>query len=461
MLPVHEKKEAMMARTFTARYPGRCLECDDDIEAGQEVMYDSADRVIHVECEPDVRPTAKICPTCNLQEPCEHTEAPAPQISPAASAARLAKFTGGARPAPAPATMGIAEFFGQQPDANRAATDFFATPTPIRMVTLEEEIEAKVPRDRWDRPLILQADGSRKPYNRASSYGGQIEDNSNISRWQQQQVVRGIAMHPELLQNVPAVAKGDPWAELDKNTKTGLTRIAEQAQEYAGSNLKSALGTQIHAATEYIDLGDSLEDKLAEFDAIRRKLLIERANAYYRVIQDYGFRWEEIETFGVQDDLMVAGTMDRLGFVPFWPEHKNTVVDNKTSSSLDFAGVGFSVQLATYSRMKRYDIASETRSELEDVNPDKALIIHIGREMGSPVTLAEVDLVWGWQKATLARQILVARREGKGRVREIDERRLLLDSATDRDGLRELGGQIATWPSHLRDYANERWTLLR
>ncbi len=421
-----------MARTFTARYPGRCPECQNDISAGDEVTYSADDLVVHVECDnPAPARPAAICAVCNLQKPCGCEATTPERIS--------AVLTKGA---PAGAS-----FFADQQ-------------APVRLVTLEEEAEAKVPRDRYDRPLILQDDGSRQPYNRASSYGGQIEDSSNISRWQQQQVVRGIAMHPELLNAVPANATGDPWADLTSNEKKGLTRIADQAQEYAGSNLKSALGTQIHAATEYIDLGDSLEDKLAGFDPTRRALLIERANAYYRAVVDYGFQWTEIETFGVQDDLQVAGTMDRLGFVPFWPECRNTVVDNKTSSSLDFAGVGFSVQLATYSRMKRYDIATETRSELEDVNPDKALIIHIGRELHSPVTLASVDIEWGWQKAVLARQILVARREGKGRVAEIDERLLRLDGASTREELREMAPAIASWPDHLRARANERWAVL-
>lgn len=416
----------MMARTFYAKYPGKCPDCGEAIEQGAEVMYSADNKVVHALCgsSDPLTPTAAICPTCNLMKPCD---CPPAAVTPPSGAS----------------------FFEDQ-----------QSPPMPRLVTLEEETEAKVPRDRYDRPLILQPDGSRQPYNRASSYGGQIEDNSNISRWQQQQVVRGIAMHPELLNAVPANAKGDPWADLTSNEKKGLTRIAEQAQEYAGSSLKATLGTQIHAATEFIDLGDSLEDKLAEFDPVRRKLLIERANAYYRMVQDYGFRWQEIETFGVQDDLHVAGTMDRLGFVPFWPEHKNTVVDNKTSSSLDFAGVGFSVQLATYSRMKRYEIATETRSELEDVNPVKALIIHIGREWGSPVTLASVDIEWGWRHAVLARQIIVARREGKGRVAEMDERKLRLDGAESRDDLREMGAEIARWPQWLKDEANKRWAVL-
>jgi len=330
-----------------------------------------------------------------------------------------------------------------------------------RLATLEEEVEGKVERDRYDRPLIVQPDGSKLPYNRASSYGGQIEDDSNISRWKTQQVVRGMAMHPELIYRVPDVAKGDPWAELDSSTKKGLTRIADQAQEYAGSNLKSALGTQIHAATEYVDLGDQLEGKFDDLPKERRKLLMERADAYYQKIQDYGLRWDSVETFGVQDELHVAGTWDRRGFVPWWPEHQQTIGDVKTSSSLDFAGVGFSVQLATYAHMCEYVIETAERIPHDDMNLTHALIVHVDRHEGGPVTLATVDIAWGWSKAVLAREILVARREGKGRVAELDEREAVLLTATSRAELADMGADIARWPQWLKDKANERWAALR
>lgn len=414
-----------MARTFMAKYPGECPDCDGSIRPGDEVTYSADNKVVHVECSGDApAPVAVICPRCNLQKPCDCDE----EVRQMA-----AKVS----------------FFDDQ-----------QTPPMPRLATLEEEVEARVERDRYDRPLIVQRDGSKLPYNRASSYGGQIEDTGNISRWQQQQVVRGMAMHPELILRVPDVAKGDPWAELDSSTKKGLTRIADQAQEYAGSNLKSALGTQIHAATEYVDLGDSLDDKFADLPKERAKLLRERANAYYRKIQDYGLRWDSVETFGVQDELCVAGTWDRRGYVPWWPEHRQTIGDVKTSSSLDFAGVGFSVQLATYAHMDEYVIETAERIPHEDMNEQWALIVHVDRHEGGPVTLATVDITWGWSKARLAREILVARREGKGRVAELDEREAVLLTATSRDDLRELGSEIARWPQWLKDKANERWVVL-
>jgi hypothetical protein len=332
-----------------------------------------------------------------------------------------------------------------------------AAPRPD-YISREDEEEAKVPRDRWDRPMIAQPDGSKLPYNRASSFGGQIEDKSSISKWQLQQAVRGLAMHPELLNAVPDEAKGDPWAELDRRTKAALTRIADQAQEAAGSNLKSALGTDIHYATEIVDLGGSLERDLQGFEPGRRALLIERGNAYYRVTQDWGLRHDSVEQFIVNDEVQAAGTYDRRSFVPWWPEHRQTTVDVKTSSSLDFAGVGFSVQLSVYAHGVLYDPATEARAPHEDMNLRKALIIHVDRKQDGPVTLAEVDIEWGYRHARLAREIIVARREGRrGKVAELDEREVALLTAASQADLAEMADEIRAWPKHLREKANERW----
>lgn len=345
-----------------------------------------------------------------------------------------------------------------------AADDFLdgeAPAQPSLPPTLEEIAEEKIKRDQWGRPLIVQPDGSRLPYNRASSYGDQIEDKRNVEEWTRRQVVRGLKMRPELLNAVPdGPYLENPWADPEQRDKKALSRISDQAQEVAGSSLKSALGTQIHAATEYIDRGDNLETNLADLDPARRKWVIERANAYYRVVREFGFQYTAIEEFGVQDELQVAGTYDRRGWVPWWPEHKNTILDVKTSSSLDFAGIGFAVQFATYARMMAYDLDTAERTPHDDMNLKKALIIHVGREMGSHVTIAEVDIEFGWRHARLAREILVARREAKKGIREISEAEAAIYACSTRADLKELLGDGSGWAQSLRNLAVARWGAL-
>lgn len=103
-----------MARTFYAKYPGKCPECGEAIEQGAEVMYSTDNKVIHANCDssPSLTPTAVICPRCNLQKPCDCDE----EVRQMA-----AKVS----------------FFDDQQN-----------PPMARLATLEEEVESKVERDR-------------------------------------------------------------------------------------------------------------------------------------------------------------------------------------------------------------------------------------------------------------------------------------------------------------------------
>ncbi len=62
--------------TFTARCPGRCQECGDDIDTGDLLRYDADDRAVHAECATGLGPmptprTVEICPDCHLTTPCD------------------------------------------------------------------------------------------------------------------------------------------------------------------------------------------------------------------------------------------------------------------------------------------------------------------------------------------------------------------------------------------------------
>lgn len=468
---------------FTARYDGNCPDCHEDIVAGDSQLATYDGEYLHEECANRLK--------AEEQRDRRAGAAPAPSVSPEASAARLARYM---TPNPSPAAQtynppanangngaALAFFAAPNPapaaapvaiDPNVAAQTFFATPPETRYTTMEEEVEAKVERDRWDRPLIVQEDGSKKPYNRASSYGGQLDDKTNVEKWGKRQVVRGVAIAlrggraPAFLDAVPE-RLFDPWEDQDgeKGDKKLLDSLAERAQDMAGSNLKSQLGTDIHYATELIDLGESLDAGLRDFEPERRRVLAERADAYYKKIQEYRIRWDSVETFGVQDELEVAGTWDRRGYIPWWPQHAQVIGDVKTSSTMDFAGITYAVQLATYAHMKAYDIATATRTPHDDMNEKFALIVHVERFMGGAVELYPVNIDWGWRHAMLARQVIVARREGsrKGKdavISRLDDREALILSQPDRAGLKEIESEVMAMPKWLRDLAFRRWDEL-
>jgi hypothetical protein len=359
--------------------------------------------------------------------------------------------------------------------ANAAAAAFFEGTADVQRLhelTWETEREEAVPRDRWGRPLIIPPGGAGKPkaYSRASGFGKQIENTSSLEKWGKRQMLRAAAIDPTLIDRVPHDVQPDEekgiegsfprtrGGEISKKHRDVLNSLVEQADEVVGSQDKASLGTDIHAATEFIDRGDSLEDKLIAYDPERRALLIDRANAYYKVVKDYGFTFDSIEDFGVQDDVEVAGTWDRRGRVPFWREHSQVILDVKTSGSMDFAGIGFAVQLATYAHSCAYDLHTGTRTPHDDMDLERALIIHVDRNLGGPVELYPVDIETGWRYTGLVNDVIMARRVGDKAIdKNFDERKALVLMCATRRELEEMGDVIRTWPEHLRNFANSYW----
>jgi hypothetical protein len=459
---------------LTAKFDGKCPSCEEKIVAGVDEIEKAPDGAyVHADCLLDHRVSSALA----RSEPAK----PAGEWTPdgaKATSGLLARYAA-AGPAPAPVTMSAAEFFAAPgapapsaapADPNAAALEFFATPgdTSPSYVTKEEEADQKVERDQWDRPLILQPDGSKRPYNRASSYGGQLDDHSKVEEWAARQVVRGIAIAlragraPAFLDAIDE-RLFDPWEDQQSKDKKLLNSLVDRAQDMAGSNLKSQLGTDIHYATELVDLGESLDAGLRDFEPGRRKHLAERADAYWKKIQEYRIKWDSVETFGVQDELEVAGTWDRRGYVPWWPEHAQVIGDVKTSSTMDFAGITYAVQLATYAHMCAYDIATGTRTPHDDMNERWALIIHVERHMGGGVELYPVNVAWGWRHARLARQVIQARREGRSKapgravISRLDDREAAIMSAQTREELRALAPEAKTWPKWLREKAKKKF----
>lgn len=315
-------------------------------------------------------------------------------------------------------------------------------------VTLEQVEEGKIPRDQYDRPLIRPPGGGELiAYNRASSYGNKIEDMSNIEKWGKRQMIRGVTIDLDqwreewkatggnptssaIVHRVPHGAARTRGGEISTRDKKTLDALVLQADEAVGSQDKAALGTDIHYGTEVADLATmediaigkavslvDLGDHLTELSPFLR----ERATAYWKFCRENGLRMTSVERFGVEDQNLVAGTWDRTGQVRGWPfPDRQRILDVKTSGTMDFAGIGFAVQLAEYAHMDEYDGATETRTPHENMDLELALIIHVSRESEGGVSLHPVDIKMGWQYANLARQVIEARRAGTKLVAKDD-----------------------------------------
>lgn len=283
-----------------------------------------------------------------------------------------------------------------------------ANPTHRRQGDLPEEI----PRDRWGRPKIHPpgecsiCDGKGavrcsqgKPYTRASTLGGALEDQTNLGEWKKRVVAFGLARRRDL---ILAAASVPTWDGLDD--KKRLAEIAEQAMQAAEANAAATVGTAIHALADRLDKGEQIPDVGEDQYAL---------DAYADL--RHHFAVHAIEQFIVCDELETAGTFDRLlsplgvmtapdGTV-ITPEDR-LIDDLKTSATADYFGLKFAVQLAVYGHGVPYQHGVGRLPWPDGIAPrtDWGLIMHVPSG-GSSAQLHWVNLTLGWELAKLSVQV--------------------------------------------------------
>lgn len=247
-------------------------------------------------------------------------------------------------------------------------------------------------RDRWGRPIVKTPEGKRKGYMRVTTLAGTLEDHYNLSRWQQRMVAEGLSAREDLLL-AAAAHRGD---------KERLNAICEQAIEAAKGTAAATTGTALHALTDAYDRG-TLD--LASVPGTHRK----DVEAFAHATKDLGVAG--IEVFGVLDAYEVAGTCDRVYEYPKG-SGKFFIGDTKTGS-VDWGAGKIAMQLALYSRMTRYDVATHERHPHPmNVSQDLGIVVHLPAGTGQ-AELLWVDLHRGWDATKLAREVRAWRKLDK------------------------------------------------
>lgn len=284
--------------------------------------------------------------------------------------------------------------------------------------------EAKPPRDRWGRPLVIPAvGGERVPYTRASSFGGYLTDDSSLSAWRLTLTARGLARRDDLVAMIAALpACHDERAgkkmltaaqkREDKATKAKLKEYVEAAQEAAGRHWKANLGTAMHGLTE-----PGMED------APVPSLLAPDVESFRAFAARSDVELLATEVFVVNDDLQAAGTFDHLARLPYLcPQCRASVfVIDKKGGEVDGKALGFSVQLTVYAGGLVYDLDTEQRAPLESLTGGEAVcrcfgfIAHVPLGAGR-TDLYRVDLSFGRRAARLAAMVRTARKEASDGV---------------------------------------------
>lgn len=248
----------------------------------------------------------------------------------------------------------------------------------------------EIPRDRWQRPLIVPPGGGAPiAYTRVSTMAKALDDLSNLMAWKCRKTAVGLVRRPDLLTRIAgAIANGDD--DTDWPTKRDLNAICEEATEAAGATKGRSAGTGLHALTEAIDRGD---EPLFVPPADQARLDAYRAATV-------GYRALDAETFIVCDELQAAGSFDRLWLCP---DGRVRVGDLKSGKSEKDFPLATAMQISVYAHGSRYNPETGRSPLHADLDLTTGLLIHMPPSGGCEVV--PLDLEKGWRAAQLAAEV--------------------------------------------------------
>lgn len=238
--------------------------------------------------------------------------------------------------------------------------------------------QVTIPRDRWNRPMIVPPDGGKpQAYTRCTTFVDCLEDKYNLQRWQLRQCAIGLANRPDLLLSVSA----------HRDDKQALNQVCEKAMEAAESSARSTMGTALHALCEQVDRGQPLGivPPSARADVA----------AYLEATKDLEHVY--IEQFSVRDSLKVGGTPDRV--VRFDGEHY--IADLKTGTDISWGALKIAMQLAVYAHATPYLAPGQREPYPFEINKDQAIVIHLPAGENR-CELSFVDIAHGWEAVHVA-----------------------------------------------------------
>lgn len=258
-------------------------------------------------------------------------------------------------------------------------------------------VQPEIDRDYLSRPLVIPPDGGKpKAYTRCTTYVDCLDDKFKLGEWQQRMVAIGLSQRNDLLLAVASLAPDlmRPSDEVSPETKKRATAIVDKAREAAAASAAATTGTALHALTERLDRGQSLgviphtaRADLAAYEAATKPLTA-----------------LHVERFMVNDELRIGGTPDRI--VDF--EGRTYIADVKTGS-VDYAALKIAMQLAVYAHSRLYDIPSGRRSDVPQLDQQRAIVIHLPAGKGE-CSLRWVDIAAGWEAVAVATQVREWRR---------------------------------------------------
>lgn len=254
------------------------------------------------------------------------------------------------------------------------AEEFFAAP------------EAREPsRPRAVNPLT----GKEQSWTRASNYAASLDSPHGLVIWQLRELVRGLALRPDLARMILA---GVPLDDDPVITKSKVDDIIKGAHGTAGIDAKANDGTAIHSA-----LSRSWVHGIASVPEEFHKYV----HAFAAACKEYGLRPVATEQTVLNTRRGSRGTFDWLMQEA---DGSHVIVDVK-SGHLDVAKRKFAVQLAVYDEAD-YVLHADGSAEPIPWNLRRpyAVLVHIDPETAA-VSVYKLDLHLGRYGAELAEKV--------------------------------------------------------
>lgn len=286
-----------------------------------------------------------------------------------------------------------------------------------------------------------ESDGKLVGYTRVTTYIACLEDTKTLTDWKMRILLEGVATADggeaddtvtdrvrALVHNrdvaIAKARKADRKGKLEPGTlgpivnaawaefKRGMNALADEVFEIGGGREKATKGTDIHALCDLYDregivaVGDLLtEGKITPAD-------MADVEAYAEAMRKLGAKVIEAERVVVNDELKVAGRLDRVVMVklPGETRARRRVLDIKTGR-VDYGAGKIAQQIEMYSGSKGYDLDTHEREDLK-LDRTKGILLHLPAGEGR-ATAHVVDLTLGRRGNKLAGEVRAWRSEGK------------------------------------------------
>ncbi|QDP45546.1 hypothetical protein SEA_FUZZBUSTER_62 [Microbacterium phage FuzzBuster] len=292
-------------------------------------------------------------------------------------------------------------------------------------------------------------------YTRVTTYIACLEDTTALTAWKMRILLEGVAAVEDLADRdggvtakvrdlvhqrdvaITKARKQDRKGKLQlgelatyvegawRDFKRALDALADEVFEVGGGRAAATHGTDIHALCDLHDAEgmNAVQDKLDAGEITPADFA--DVEAYARAIKDLGLKIVASEQTVVNDDLKVAGRLDRIvlgklaeirdpktGDVirPADARARRYVLDIKTGR-IDYGAGKIAQQIRLYAESQSYDVNTDERSS-HGANRTTGLVLHLPPG-SAKATVHIVDLAVGGVGNKLAGEVRAFRNTGK------------------------------------------------